>query len=116
MLCCAIAGRQALSAVPVGISRVGHYIHGQVVRPDALRSAPVFNPALGRKIRDVVFATAADVDTAVRSAKSAQPAWARLPALQRGRVMFRFKELLGPAVGMLARAISEEHGKTVVVA
>ena len=103
-----------MSAVPVGISRVGHYIHGQVVRPDALRSAPVFNPALGRKIRDVVFATAADVDTAVRSAKSAQPAWARLPALQRARVMFRFKELLGPAVGMLARAISEEHGKTVV--
>jgi malonate-semialdehyde dehydrogenase (acetylating)/methylmalonate-semialdehyde dehydrogenase len=92
---------------------VGHFIHGQNVLAPGARCTPVFNPALGRAVREVAMATAADVDAAVRSAKSAQPAWARTPALQRARVLFRFKELLGEQQELLARTVSEEHGKTV---
>ena len=92
---------------------VGHFIHGQNSLAPGARCAPVFNPALGRAVRDVAMATVADVDAAVRSAKSAQPAWARTPALQRSRVLFRFKELLGEQRLLLARTISEEHGKTI---
>src|SRR5258708_4831228 len=92
---------------------VGHFLHGQNSLAPGARCAPVFNPALGRAVRDVAMATAADVDAAVRSAKSAQPAWARTPALQRSRVLFRFKELLGEQRALLARTISEEHGKTI---
>ncbi len=93
---------------------VGHFIDGRIVVPQNSARAPVFNPALGKPVRDVALASAADVDLAVRSAKAAQPAWAKMPALQRARVMFRFKELLGQNLRALAGAISEEHGKTVV--
>jgi malonate-semialdehyde dehydrogenase (acetylating)/methylmalonate-semialdehyde dehydrogenase len=92
---------------------VGHYVDGKVVLPPGTKSQPVFNPALGRPVREVVLATVADVDAAVQSAKRAQQAWGRTPALQRARVMFRFKELLVRNIKVLAKTLSEEHGKTL---
>ncbi len=92
---------------------VGHYIDGQlVVTPGATRQ-PVYNPSLGRPVREVILATVSEVDAAVRSAKAAQRAWGRTPALQRARVLFRFKELLVQHNKVLARTLSEEHGKTL---
>ena len=93
---------------------VGHFLSGRVTVPAAARRAPVFNPTLGRQVREVALAGAEVVDAAVADATRAQRAWGRMPALQRARVMFRFKELLGQNLNALARAISEEHGKTVV--
>jgi malonate-semialdehyde dehydrogenase (acetylating)/methylmalonate-semialdehyde dehydrogenase len=93
---------------------VGHWIDGRHVAPAAgTRRAPVFNPALGRAVREVALADAADVEAAVRSALAAQPAWGRTPVPQRARVLFRFKELLGQHAKAIARALSEEHGKTL---
>ena len=92
---------------------VGHYIDGRIVPGGATRRAPVFNPARGRPAREVVLADAADVDAAVRSAVAAQVAWGRMPALQRARVLFRFKELIGQHAKAIARTLSEEHGKTL---
>jgi len=91
---------------------VGHWIGGRIVAGDG-RRAPVYNPALGKPVREVLLADAAQVDAAVRSALQAQPAWARVTALQRARVLFRFKELLLQNTRQLAQAVSEEHGKTV---
>jgi malonate-semialdehyde dehydrogenase (acetylating) / methylmalonate-semialdehyde dehydrogenase len=93
---------------------VGHFINGQLVVPPGSSYAPVFNPALGRAVRQVALASAADLDAAVRAAKAAQVAWGHTPALQRARVMFRFKELLGQNLRTIAQTISAEHGKTVV--
>ncbi len=94
-------------------SLVGHFIDGRRVNGASARRAPVFNPALGRPVREVALADAADVDAAVRSAQAAQPAWGRLPALQRARVLFRFKELVQQHAKAIAAALSEEHGKTL---
>jgi malonate-semialdehyde dehydrogenase (acetylating)/methylmalonate-semialdehyde dehydrogenase len=91
---------------------VGHWIGGRVVAGEG-RRAPVFNPAHGTPVREVLLADAAQVDAAVRVALQAQPAWARVTALQRARVLFRFKELLLQNTRQLAQAVSEEHGKTV---
>jgi malonate-semialdehyde dehydrogenase (acetylating)/methylmalonate-semialdehyde dehydrogenase len=92
---------------------VHHYINGQVVTAAPARTVPVFNPALGKAVREVAMATPADVDTAVQTARAAQKAWGRSPALTRSRVMFRFKELLVQNTRKLAEIISAEHGKTV---
>ena len=92
---------------------VHHYINGQVVTAAPVRTVPVFNPALGKAVREVAMATPADVDTAVQAARAAQKAWGRSPALTRSRVMFRFKELLVQNTRKLAEIISAEHGKTV---
>ena len=101
-------------ATDAATATVGHFINGAVVVPPGSAYAPVFNPALGQVVRRVALATAADLDVAVRAAKLAQVAWGRTPALQRARVMFRFKELLGQNLRAIAQTLSEEHGKTVV--
>jgi malonate-semialdehyde dehydrogenase (acetylating)/methylmalonate-semialdehyde dehydrogenase len=91
---------------------VTHWIGGRPVPPLGPR-APVFNPAHGRQAREVALATAAEVDAAVQCAASAFRAWADVPPPRRARVMFRFQELLNQNVKRIARALSEEHGKTL---
>ena len=98
-------------AAPAGV--VGHYIEGRRVTGAGTRRAPVFNPARGRVVREVVLADVADVDAAVRSASAAQVAWGRTPALQRARVLFRFKDLITQHAKLIAATLSEEHGKTL---
>ena len=92
---------------------VNHYINGQVVTTTPERTAPVFNPALGRPVKSVALASPSELDTAVQVARQAQRAWGRTPALTRARVLFRFKELLVKHSRQLAEIISAEHGKTV---
>ena len=76
------------------------------------RSGEVFNPSTGRAIARVPFAGADDVDRAVRAASEALPAWAETPAVERARVLFRFRERLEAASDELARLVTREHGKT----
>ena len=102
--------KQTGIAIPGAV--VGHYVDGRVV-PGGARRAPVFNPALGSAVREVALAERHEVDAAVQSALAAQPAWGRTPALQRARVLFRFKELIARHAKDIARTLSEEHGKTV---
>src|SRR5262249_56707032 len=77
------------------------------------RSGEVFNPSTGRVIARVPFASAEDVDRAVRAAADALPAWAETPAVERARVLFRFREALAAAAEELARLVTREHGKTL---
>jgi malonate-semialdehyde dehydrogenase (acetylating) / methylmalonate-semialdehyde dehydrogenase len=94
------------------ISAVGHYIDGQVVvDASAPRSSDVFNPATGAVSARVALADVAMVDRAVASAVAAFAAWSAQPVLQRARVMFRFRELLGARRATLAACITREHGK-----
>jgi malonate-semialdehyde dehydrogenase (acetylating)/methylmalonate-semialdehyde dehydrogenase len=92
---------------------VSHYIGGRVQPPTSERRASIYNPALGTAIREVALADAAEVDLAVRSAKAAQPAWGRTPALRRARVLMRFVELITQHTQEIAQVLSEEHGKTL---
>ena len=92
---------------------VGHYINGKIVCPANAATLPVYNPAHGSVVRQVVTASVADVAQAVAAAKAAATAWGRTPALTRARVLFRFKEALTAHSKTLARILSEEHGKTV---
>ncbi|HEY5103390.1 MAG TPA: CoA-acylating methylmalonate-semialdehyde dehydrogenase [Steroidobacteraceae bacterium] len=92
---------------------ISHWIGGaQVIAPLGARTA-VFNPSSGRQAREVALATSAEVDAAVQSAAGAFRAWADTPPPRRARVMFRFQELLNQNVKRIARALSEEHGKTL---
>ena len=77
------------------------------------RFGAVFNPSTGREIGRVPLGTAADVDRAVVAAANALPAWAETPAVERARVLFRFRERLVASADELARLITREHGKTL---
>ena len=92
---------------------IGHYIGGRQVAGTSGRRGDIYNPALGEVIRQVDFASQAEVRQAVEAASAAQPGWAAQPPLRRARVMFRLKQLLEANIDELAKVVTEEHGKTI---
>ncbi len=90
---------------------IGHWIGGQALVPADSRLASVFDPARGSVARQVVLASRAEVDAAVRAAADALPAWSATSALRRARVMFKFKALVEQHADELAALIVAEHGK-----
>ncbi len=69
------------------------------------RFGEVFNPSTGRVIARVPLGTAGDVDRAVTSAARAFPHWADIPAVERARVLFRFRERLVQKADELAASL-----------
>lgn len=90
---------------------VVHFIQGERVRGTGTKSQAVYNPATGAEARQVLLASADDVNQAVASAKAAFPAWADTPPIRRARIMFKFLELLSARREELAAIITAEHGK-----
>jgi malonate-semialdehyde dehydrogenase (acetylating)/methylmalonate-semialdehyde dehydrogenase len=95
------------------LERLGHYIGGRRVAGAGSRSAPVFNPALGVATTEVAFASADETRTAIAAARESLPGWSATPALQRARVLFRFRELIERHSGELAAILTREHGKVL---
>jgi malonate-semialdehyde dehydrogenase (acetylating)/methylmalonate-semialdehyde dehydrogenase len=73
---------------------------------------PVTNPATGHPFARVPLSPAAEVDRAVKAAAKAFPDWRRTPAGDRVQALFRLKALLEANLDDLARAITDECGKT----
>jgi malonate-semialdehyde dehydrogenase (acetylating) / methylmalonate-semialdehyde dehydrogenase len=92
---------------------VGHFIGGRVTLGKSTRRQPIYDPARGHVARELALAEAADVEAAVAAASAASVEWGRTPALQRARILFRFKELVSQHLTSLARCLSAEHGKTI---
>ncbi|WP_199103833.1 CoA-acylating methylmalonate-semialdehyde dehydrogenase [Aquitalea sp. ASV11] len=94
------------------MSTIAHLINGELVQQTG-RSTPVFNPSLGKPVREVALADQAILRAAIDSAKAAFPEWRKTPPAKRAQVMFRFKQLLEANRDKIAQLISEEHGKTL---
>lgn len=90
---------------------VYNFINGKQVPSKGTEAWPIFNPATGEQIRQVVMSTADEVNEAIDVAHKAFPEWAATSPLRRARVLFKFKELLQRDWDSLARLITEEHGK-----
>ena len=63
--------------------KFGHYIDGKWVLPKDGKFMKTVNPATGEKLADVLDGTAKDVDTAVKAARKALPAWQALSPFRR---------------------------------
>ena len=90
---------------------VRNYIGGQFV-PAGGRLLDVLNPSDGTTLSQVPLSTAADLDTAVRAAAEALPAWSERTVKERVQVFYRYRTLLEREFAGLAALVSEEHGKT----
>jgi malonate-semialdehyde dehydrogenase (acetylating)/methylmalonate-semialdehyde dehydrogenase len=86
---------------------------GGKAQSSAARYGDVFNPATGQITKRVVFADAGLIDSAVKAATAAFPAWRDTPPLRRARVMQKFLQLLQANQKALAEIVSDEHGKTL---
>jgi malonate-semialdehyde dehydrogenase (acetylating)/methylmalonate-semialdehyde dehydrogenase len=94
------------------LETVPFWIHGKPVAP-AGRHGEVFNPATGQVARQVAFADAGIIDSAVKAAAAALPGWRDTPPLRRARVMQKFLGLLQEHQKELAAIVTAEHGKTL---
>ena len=92
---------------------INHWIGGKQTAGSGERFGPVFNPATGAQQAQVAFASAAEVDEAVQTAKAAFEEWSQASLSKRTKIMFAFRELVNARVNDLAEIVSDEHGKVV---
>ncbi|HUG48113.1 MAG TPA: CoA-acylating methylmalonate-semialdehyde dehydrogenase [Candidatus Limnocylindria bacterium] len=93
------------------LGRVSHWINGRVVEGASGRSGPVYDPATGRQAKQVDFASAEEVDAAVRAAAEAFPAWRATSLSRRTEIMFRIRNLVDQRRKEIAAILTAEHGK-----
>jgi malonate-semialdehyde dehydrogenase (acetylating)/methylmalonate-semialdehyde dehydrogenase len=89
-------------------------IGGRFEKSASGRHGNVFNPSTGRVQALVPLCAADEIDRAVRAAADAWPGWSETPAVDRARVMFRFRERLQAHFEELAAVVTREHGKTIL--
>src|SRR3954453_3848724 len=83
---------------------------------DSPRRANVYNPSTGQVIAHVPLCTAAEAGRTVEAAAAALPAWSQTPAVERARLLFRFREVLTRHFDRPPRSVPREHGKTLAEA
>lgn len=62
-----------------------NYINGQFVDSSHSNTITVINPATGAAISTIPDSSPEQVEAAIAAAEAAQPAWAALPAVARGK-------------------------------
>jgi malonate-semialdehyde dehydrogenase (acetylating)/methylmalonate-semialdehyde dehydrogenase len=90
-----------------------HWIAGARDERPAERYGEVTDPATGEVVARVPFASAGDVDRAVRAAAAAAQEWGAASLTRRAQVMFAFRELIHDHRDELAALITREHGKVL---
>jgi malonate-semialdehyde dehydrogenase (acetylating) / methylmalonate-semialdehyde dehydrogenase len=95
------------------MKKYSHYINGQYVTSNSERSGDIFNPSLGKKSAEIIFANQEDVEKAISAADAAFQIWSEYSVLKRARIMTRYTQLLYDHQSELARLVSMEHGKVI---
>ncbi len=93
--------------------RSSHYVNGRFVEDEGGRPLPVIYPATGEIIATLFGATPNVVELAVEAARAAQPAWARLKPVERGRILRRAADILRARNAELARLETLDTGKAI---
>ncbi|MBC7184647.1 MAG: aldehyde dehydrogenase family protein, partial [Marinobacter sp.] len=93
-----------------------NYIDNQFVDSAGGDSIQVQNPATLEFLSKVPASTQADVDRAVEAARKAQPAWQKLPAIERAGYIRKVAQKIRANQERLARTITMEQGKTLDLA
>jgi aldehyde dehydrogenase (NAD+) len=91
----------------------GLFIDGDFRDPTDGTRVPTVNPATEEPVAEVTFAGAGDVRRAVESARAAQPGWARLSGLDRGKYLYRIARLIQERARELAIVESMDGGKPI---
>lgn len=88
-------------------------IDGKFVNSVSGKTFDTFNPATEEKITSVQEADKADVDKAVRAARRAfdHGPWRRMPASERGRLMYKLGDLIEKNFDELSALESLDNGK-----
>lgn len=91
---------------------IEQWIDGAPYHGEPVRRVPVENPATGQTEAELLEASPADVDHAVRVARRAQLSWRKVSLAKRMDIMFRMRQLVLDHQDEIATSIVNEHGKT----
>src|SRR3954449_10421836 len=89
------------------------FIGGEFTPPKDGRRAPTLNPATEETLAEIAFAGAGDVARAIEAARTAASRWRDLPALERGKYLFRIARLIQERARELAVVESLDGGKPI---
>jgi malonate-semialdehyde dehydrogenase (acetylating)/methylmalonate-semialdehyde dehydrogenase len=98
------------------VKTLSNLVGGSWKSSESTRSGDCYNPSTGKVIARVPFSTAKEADAVVRTAADALPKWSEMPAVERARVMFRFRSLIESHAEEMAALVTREHGKTLAEA
>ncbi|MHB1194894.1 MAG: aldehyde dehydrogenase family protein [Longimicrobiales bacterium] len=90
---------------------LGHFIHGAFTSVDGRELSETLNPATGQPLARVIRGSAEDVDQAVASARSAQPAWWALGPHGRARHLYALAREVQRQGRLLAVLETLDNGK-----
>jgi betaine-aldehyde dehydrogenase len=93
--------------------KASHYINGRFVEDESGAPLPVIYPATGETIATLHSATSSIVQQAIEAAREAQPAWARLKPVERGRILRRAADILRARNEEIARIETLDPGKAI---
>ena len=91
----------------------GLFIGGEFRDPLDGGRVPSVNPASEQPIAEIAHAGARDLRAAIEAARAAQPGWAALSGLERGKYLFRIARLIQERARELAVVESMDGGKPV---
>ena len=90
------------------------YINGEWIQSS--RKFPVFNPANGDQIGEVVDGNRGDASTAIAAAAAALPGWSALTAYERSDKLYSAYQLMLERRPQLAQLMTREQGKPLKAA
>jgi len=94
--------------------RYGLFINGKFTAPSGGKYFDTINPATEKKIASVGEAGTADVDKAVKAARTAyDKTWAKMPAAERGKYLYRIARIIQEKARELAVIESMDGGKPI---
>ncbi|HEX8871811.1 MAG TPA: aldehyde dehydrogenase family protein, partial [Candidatus Acidoferrum sp.] len=95
-----------------------NYVNGQWMSSSSGETFPVFDPSTEEVIAQVASSSAADVDAAVKAARTAFDSgpWAQTSAQDRGRILFKLAEKVRQNAPALSELEARNTGKPIVEA
>jgi malonate-semialdehyde dehydrogenase (acetylating) / methylmalonate-semialdehyde dehydrogenase len=88
-------------------------LDGKFVESKTAEWHDVVNPATQEVLAQVPFATDAEINAAIASAKQAYKTWKDTPLAARARIMLKLQALVREHMSRIAQTLSAEQGKTL---
>ena len=90
------------------------FINGKFVAPRSKKYFDSLNPATEQKLTEIAAGNAADVDSAVKSARRAyEKVWSRMPGRERGKYLYHIARIIQEKARELAVLETMDGGKTI---
>ncbi|HEY1264326.1 MAG TPA: aldehyde dehydrogenase family protein [Terriglobales bacterium] len=105
--------KEALAWLDRHQRRFGHFINGAWAAPSAGKYFDTADPSSGERLAEVAQGSAADVDTAVKAARAALPAWQSLKPHVRARYLYALARQVQKHSRRLAVLETLDNGKPI---